>query len=351
MKILYGLNGIGSGHISRARLLVPKLEAAGAEVTCLLSGRPAEKCPDLSELGDVQLKQGLAIDFTDGKMNFLKTSLGIAMQTPRLIMDIKDLDTSPYDLVISDFEPITAWAAKLNGTPSIGIAHHHSFALDVPQIGAYSPFTLFMNNIVPVDTALPTHYHHFDEPILPPYKTVMNAGETDPKKILVYMNFENTTDVIDLVKSFKDHDFYIYSHEVTSPSDQENLHFRPLSKEGFKQDFQTCAGIITGAGYMTSTEALQLGKKLLVKPTEGQREQESNALTLEQLGYASTMDSLDQGVLGEWLQQSTAHKITCPDTAQAIVDWVMDGDWKDSAPLIESLWDQVEYDTVELAAA
>lgn len=351
LKILYGLNGIGSGHIARARLLVPKLQAAGADVTCLLSGRAAEDCPDLSELGDVQFRQGLAIDFSDGQMNFLKTSLGLGMQAPRLIMDIKNLDAKPYDLVISDFEPITAWAAKLDGTPSVGIANHHSFALDVPKVGAYSPFMLFMNKIVPVDTALPSHYDHFDQPILPPFKSEMASDVTDPKKILVYMNYENTADIVNFVEPCKNHDFYIYSRQISSPSDQANLHFRPLSKDGFKRDFQTCSGIITNAGYMSTTEALQMGKKMLIRPIEGQKEQESNALALQQLGYATTMDELDKETLTGWLKQSAAHKITYPDTAQAIVDWIMAGDWKDSTPLVESLWEQVEYDTADLDAA
>ena len=30
--------------------------------------------------------------------------------------EINTLDTRGYDLVISDFEPITAWAAKFQGT-------------------------------------------------------------------------------------------------------------------------------------------------------------------------------------------------------------------------------------------
>lgn len=350
MKILYGLNGVGNGHISRARLIVPKLRAAGADVTCILSGRAAEDCPDLSELGDVTFRKGLTISFENGNMDFFKNSVGLVRQFPNLIREVATLDVSEYDLVVSDFEPVCAWAAKVQGTPCVATANHHSLEFDVPRTSPYSPFMLFMRGILPADTKIPTHYHHFDQPILPPFKANMEAGETDPKKILVYLNFENLESTATLLKDFKDHEFYIYNAEVDTPSDEGNLHFRPLSKEGFKADFQTSAGVITNAGFMTTAEALQMGKKILVKPAIGQKEQESNVIALEELGYASSMRDLDSGIVREWLDQQTAVKMTCPDTAQGIVDWIMEGNWTDSSDLVKGLWDQVEYETVHIAS-
>lgn len=350
MKILYGMNGVGNGHISRARLLVPKLQAAGADVDCILSGRPADECPDLSALGDITFRKGLSISFDEGNMDFFKNSAQLVTQFPNLIKEVATLDTSEYDLVISDFEPVCAWAAKLQGTPCIGTANHHALEFDVPRTSPYSPFMLFMRGILPADTKLPTHYDHFDQPILPPFKTDMTAGETDPKKILVYLNFENPDNVASLVAPFKDHDFYIYSDSVDQAHDQGNMHLRPLSKEGFKADFQTCAGVITNAGFMTTSEALQMGKKILVKPTLGQKEQESNVIALEELGYATGMNELDPQIVREWLSQNTAVKMTCPDTAQAMVDWIMDGEWTDTSELANNLWRQVEHETVYIAS-
>ncbi len=350
MKILYGMNGVGNGHISRARLLVPKLRAAGAEVNCILSGRPAEDCPDLSELGDVSFRKGLSIAFDDGNMDFFKNSVMLATQFPNLIKEVATLDTHDYDLIVSDFEPVCAWAGKIQGTPTIGIANHHALEYDVPRTSPYSPFMLFMRGILPADTKLSTHYDHFKQPILPPFQTSMTAGETDPKKILVYLNFENLDNIASFVAPYDDHDFYIYSAAVDQPLDQGNMHFRPLSKEGFREDFQTCSGVITNAGFMTTTEALQMGKKILVKPAIGQKEQESNVIALEELGYATGMNELDGSVLQEWLKQNTATKMTCPDTAQAMVDWIMKGEWTDTSELVRDLWDQVEHETVQTAS-
>ena len=43
MRILYGVQATGNGHITRARVLLPALQAAGVEVDVLLSGRAPER--------------------------------------------------------------------------------------------------------------------------------------------------------------------------------------------------------------------------------------------------------------------------------------------------------------------
>lgn len=54
-----------------------------------------------------------------------------------------------------------------------------------------------------------------------------------------------------------------------------------LLKERGHDDLTDCSGVIANAGFARSSESLYLGKKLLVKPLEGQLEQESNGLALE----------------------------------------------------------------------
>lgn len=58
MKILYGIQSIGNGHIARARLLVPALREAGADVDCLFSGRDPENFFDMEFFGEPSFKDG-----------------------------------------------------------------------------------------------------------------------------------------------------------------------------------------------------------------------------------------------------------------------------------------------------
>ena len=92
-----------------------------------------------------------------------------------------------------------------------------------------------------------------------------------------------------------------------------------------------------------ASEALELGKKLLVKPLIGQMEQLSNAEALQQLNLGSVMKNLDASVVEQWLSSQPNIKIQYPDVANAIVQWLLAGDWTASARsvLSKNLWQQV----------
>ncbi|MGL5401221.1 MAG: glycosyltransferase family protein, partial [Plesiomonas shigelloides] len=51
MKLLYGIQGTGNGHLSRARELVPALRAQGIRVDVLCSGRAADAYFDMQVFG------------------------------------------------------------------------------------------------------------------------------------------------------------------------------------------------------------------------------------------------------------------------------------------------------------
>ena len=42
MKILYGVQGTGNGHVTRARIMAKAFAAKGVEVDWVFSGRPRE---------------------------------------------------------------------------------------------------------------------------------------------------------------------------------------------------------------------------------------------------------------------------------------------------------------------
>lgn len=65
----------------------------------------------------------------------------------------------------------------------------------------------------------------------------------------------------------------------------ENVELRRLHHGDFQHHLHQCSGVITSGGFELPSEALALGKKLLMKPLAGQFEQVSNAATLETLGW------------------------------------------------------------------
>ncbi|MEX2366081.1 MAG: glycosyltransferase family protein, partial [Pseudohongiellaceae bacterium] len=126
MKVLYGVQGTGNGHITKARVMVKALEARGVDVDWVFSGRQREKLFDMERFGDFRCFRGLTFQVRDGKIDMRKTMNDASMS--QLWRDIRTLQPEQYDLVLTDFEPVVAWAARRQGVPCIGIGHQYAFA-------------------------------------------------------------------------------------------------------------------------------------------------------------------------------------------------------------------------------
>ncbi len=352
MKILYGVQATGNGHITRARALNSWFSEFNIEVDFLFSGREQKDFWDMEEFGEWRCCRGLTFYHEAGKLKLWKTIEKNSLKT--LFSDIRSLDLSDYDLIITDFEPITAWAARRQGRLAIGVGHQYAFEHDVPRRGADFMATQIMKNFAPVDVGLGLHWHHFNQPILPPIAETHTTSEpSDPNKIAVYLGFEDPDQVIQLLEPFED---YLFTYYAPFPQYESRGHIqlKPLSREGFQHDLATASGVICNAGFELSSEAIQLGKKLLVKPLMGQMEQLSNAEALSKLGLGMSMDTLDHDTVATWLKQPEGKRVVYPNVAREIVRWISQGDWKNQAALnqmIMSLWEATESHGVESFSA
>lgn len=147
--------------------------------------------------------------------------------------------------------------------------------------------------------------------------------------------------MISYLAPFENFTFHCYAPEVVL-SKFAHIICNPLSRDKFQQDLYDCAGIISNAGFELASEALQLGKKILVKPLHAQMEQISNAAALHQLGYGHVMNDMDISAIEHWLHDPHAVRVTYPDIAKVIVDWLQAGMPEMDADFIENVWDTVE---------
>src|ERR1017187_3721905 len=118
MKILYAIQGTGNGHVTRAMEVVPILKRKG-DVDILISGTES----DLKLPFAVKYKfKGLCFVFgKHGGVDIFNTYM--KMNSLRLLREIRSFPVEQYDLIISDFEPVSAWAAILAKKPSIGMSN------------------------------------------------------------------------------------------------------------------------------------------------------------------------------------------------------------------------------------
>jgi len=337
MEILYGVQGTGNGHITRARAMANALKEKEVEIQFLVSGRPKFKLFDMEPFGDYWWREGLTFRAKKGRVVLTETV--IKSKPMQLAQDIRDLDVSRFDLVITDYEPITAWAGRLAGIKVVGLGHQYAFSQPVPQAKTTMIDKLILQNFAPADIELGLHWHHFGTSILPPIAPIHHENNTpsDPF-VLVYLPFESMTEITLLLKRFPTTNFVIY-HPNAEPRRIKNLEWRKPSRIDFPEALAACKGVICNAGFELASETLQLGKKILVKPMAKQVEQHSNALALETLGWGQSMTHLDPVIVGEWLEQGTSIQIEYPDTAAHVADFIEQGAVsEDINNLVNALW-------------
>ncbi len=339
MKILFGVQGTGNGHISRSRELVTRLRELGHEVEVIISGRKEEELKEIEVFSPFRVLKGLTLVTYRGKMNYIETMF--QLDFGRLMSDVFMLDVNGVDLIVTDFEPVTAMVARMKNIPAVGFGHQYAFRYQVPiaRGNLFERYTLL--NFAPAQYNAGLHWHHFNQPVFPPVipQSLYDAGDVKVKenKVLVYLPFEEVEDVSGFLNPFDNHEFFIYG-KVKEDRDDGHLRYRGYSREGFLRDLQECSGVVCNAGFELPGEALHLGKKLLVRPLDGQIEQESNALAIEELALGMAMHSLDGDVLRDWLDKPDKSPMGYSKTVNYIAEWITKGQWEDLPDYVEAAW-------------
>lgn len=349
MKILYGVQGTGNGHITRARHLVDTLAAdSDIEVDYFFSGRDLKGYFDMGCFGNFIAKRGLTFNTNRGEISYTRTLLNNNLYD--FAKDVRAIDIANYDLILNDFEPITAWASRLKGIPSISISHQAALLHPLPNKKPNILNNIITRYFAPTSYSLGTHWYHFGFNIIPPFvapefaraDTALNKNVA-AKRIIVYLPFEDINSISEQLEQLSEYQFVSFHPLVTNAYQKENIEWNPPSTAHFRSELISSNGVICNAGFELMTECLTLEKSLLVKPLHRQYEQIINATTLEKLGLCRIMSSVNADVIEEWLQCHKAERIAYSSDSQALVAWIKSGEWHNTKQLCAQLWDQVTF--------
>lgn len=337
MRILLGVQTTGNGHIVRSKALLKGLRQRGHDIHCILTGPSTQNRWKLDAFSPCETRSGLSFASHAGKVSYWRTA--IQNKPIQFLRDVHQMNWRHYDLVISDYEPVTAWMAHKRSLPSIGIGHLYAFIHDIPKSSGNPLAHWITNHFAPVKYALGSHWHHFNQPVLPPTVAddVHQLKASEGEHYLVYLPFEQSDAVITLLKQFPEQTFRFYTGTMQQ-AEIDNISLCKIGREGFLDDLASCRGVICNAGFSLVSEALHLGKKVLVKPLTGQVEQESNALALEQLKLGHWMTNLNAESIHRWLAMPAIASCDWPEVMEPVADWISSGHWSDFQPLIKRLW-------------
>lgn len=332
MRILYAIQGTGNGHLSRSLDIVPCLLKHGA-VDILVSGNQG----DLILPFRIKYKfSGLSFIFgKSGGVNLWKT---VAQTNVRkLLKSIKNLPVEDYDLVINDFEPVSAWACYFKNKPCISLSHQAAVLCPgLPQPEHTDMLgKLILNTYAPGSAKYGFHFSSYNDTIFTPVirKQVRQAEVTDAGHYTVYLPSYDDKRLIDFLSEFKDVKWDVFSKHNRRPFRSGNINIQPINSEKYTASMAASSGILCGAGFETPAEALYLGKKLIVVPMRNQYEQHLNAAALMDMKVPviKSLKSKYKPMIQDWLENGRKISVKYPDITQDIINMIVEKHSDDSS--------------------
>ena len=323
MKILYAFQGTGNGHASRALEIIPHLQRRG-EVDVLVSGSQYE----IELPFNIKYKlHGLGFVFgKKGGIDLISTLKDLNLK--KVYKEIKTLPIKEYDLVINDFEPISAWACLFRNVPIISLSNQN--ALLNEKNSAFKKFRLerlIIKYYAPAKNKFGFHFKtHSSSTFLPiirkeiRYRNITNKGH-----YTVYLPSYSDEKIIKVLSSIKDIKWQVFSKKTKEHQFFHNITILPINDDVFIRSMASAKGVVCGAGFATPTEALYLRKKLLVIPMKNQYEQQCNAITLKEMGVTvvKKLSKKQLPKIEKWINTNKIIEVHYPDVTEDMLDAII----------------------------
>jgi uncharacterized protein (TIGR00661 family) len=324
MNLLYAIQGTGNGHLSRAVDVIPELKKYG-NLDLFVSGAQAE----IQLPYPVKYKsKGLSFYFgKGGGINFLKTFQKNSSKD--VIKEIKSFPVEKYDLIVNDFEPISAWAARKKDVPCISLSHQSALlSKKTPRPRVIDPFgEWILRNYAPVKKYVGFHFEEYDKNIFTPVirSAIREAKVSNKGHYTVYLPAYDDKKLVQRLLKGPKVKWHIFSKHTKTPYHVGLISVYPVSGVDFVESVITCEGVLCGAGFETPAEVLHMNKKLMVVPMKNQYEQHCNAAALKKMGVPILKKVKKKSIkkITKWIEGEKPLNISFPDITSEAVKTLM----------------------------
>jgi len=321
MRILYAIQGTGNGHLCRARDIIPILKE-NHEVDLLISGTQA----DVELPYEIKYRfKGLGFIFgSNGGIDLVATYKKNHIKT--LLSEIKSLPVQGYDLVVNDFEPVSAWASRIHNVKCIAISHQAAVLnkkapqpREIDIIGK-----AILKNYAPSDAKYGFHFAAYNDKIFTPVIRSQVRKQIVKKlgHYTVYLPAYDDKRVLKVLKLIPEIQWQVFSKHNKKLMGEKNVTIQPIDNDTFIHSMATSEGVLCGAGFETPAEALFLKKKLMVIPMKGQYEQQCNAAALKNMGVPvlKSLKPKNLSKIEAWIEKGDVIEVDYPDVTEVIIN-------------------------------
>lgn len=325
MRILYAIQGTGNGHVCRAKDIVPILQLHG-KVDILISGTQCDvKLPHEIKY----VFNGLSFIFgKNGGIDYKETYKRSNIK--RLYKEICTLPVKEYDLVISDFEPVSAWACFIKNKHCIGLSHQNGVANKKSPKPKKTDLIgkALLDFYAPVTHRYGFHFEAYDKGIYTPVirKEIRNITPENKGHYTVYLPAYGDKQIIRFLSCFPDIQWQVFSKHNVEEYGFDHISIYPINNKKFINSIAGSEGVLCGAGFETPSEVLYLRKKLMVIPMKGQYEQQCNAAALKKLGVPvmKNLKPKQFEKFQKWLWEGQPVEVSFPDHTKEIIENIIE---------------------------
>ena len=311
MKILFGVQTEGNGHITQCIATKQYLQSQGIEVTTAFAAKKKRGLPKyFTDEFNVIDYDGFDFVFdNEGRVVIWKTILNNTFELPRLIVSFIKICTiiqkEKPDVIFNYYEPLVGLTALFFKNIKY-VSFGHQYAMDsviYPRINGYIVQKLFLSIINKITSIrakiVAVSYYEFNDATMivsPPILRDESYNVSDKKEdfVLVYlMNEDMLPQLISQAKKYPDINIQCFTKLTKQYDELPNLKLFNLDGKLFQEKMKVCKSVVCSGGFETSAEAIYQNKPLLMIPMPNHYEQHANCNDAYLNSYAIYSESID----------------------------------------------------------
>ena len=311
MKILFGVQTEGNGHITQCIATKQYLQSQGIEVTTAFAAKKKRGLPKyFTDEFNVIDYNGFDFVFDNvGRVVIWKTILNNTFELPRLIVSFIKICTiiqkEKPDVIFNYYEPLVGLTALFFRNIKY-VSFGHQYAMDsaiYPRINGYIVQKLFLSIINKITSIrakiVALSYYEFNDTTMivsPPILRAESYSISDKKEdfVLVYlMNEDMLPQLISQAKKYPDINIQCFTKLTKQYDELPNLKLFNLDGKLFQEKMKVCKSVVCSGGFETSAEAIYQNKPLLMIPMPNHYEQHANCNDAYLNSYAIYSESID----------------------------------------------------------
>lgn len=311
MKILFGVQTEGNGHITQAIAVKQYLQSKGLNVTAVFAAKKKKGLASyFKDEFNVIEYEGFDFVFNkEGRVIIWKTILKGLIELPRLIVSFikicKVIKKEKPDAIFNYYEPLVGLTSIL--FPNIKyVSFGHQYAMEsvvYPSINGYPIQKMFLgiiNGITSIGAKIValSYYDYKDDTMIvsPPILRQESYVTSDKQEdfVLVYlMNEDMLPQLISEANKHPELQIHCFTKLTKKHDAPSNIKLFNLDGKLFQEKMKVCKAVVCSGGFETSAEAIYHKKPLLMIPMPNHYEQHANCNDAYLSSFAITSEKID----------------------------------------------------------